>query len=177
MISYILLPFILFTLQANSTKLKECLQNLKSTANIIQPGDKSYDEYNYQYVTRNPKYPIGFIVVKSTADVQIAVKCLLHLKYKFVVKCGGHSFEKYSYGDKNDWVIDLKYLDSVTVDEGTKIATVGAGIRFNALFEKLNELGNYGLPVGACTSVGISGYTLGGGFSLFSRKFGLMVDR
>ncbi|RWS06866.1 hypothetical protein B4U80_15067 [Leptotrombidium deliense] len=38
-------------------------------------------------------------------------------------------------------------------------------------------MGRYALPVGTCPSVGISGYTLGGGFGLSSRKFGLMIDR
>ncbi|RWS22080.1 hypothetical protein B4U80_11709 [Leptotrombidium deliense] len=57
------------------------------------------------------------------------------------------------------------------------IASIGVGNSMLSVSDKLWKLGKYGIPVGTCYSVGIAGYTLGGGFGLNSRKFGLAVDR
>jgi FAD/FMN-containing dehydrogenase len=53
--------------------------------------------------------------------------------------------------------------------------TVGAGAQLVDINAELDEVGST-LPGGSCPSVGISGVTLGGGFGLESRHFGLTCD-
>ncbi|RWS19775.1 FAD-binding dehydrogenase-like protein [Leptotrombidium deliense] len=56
-------------------------------------------------------------------------------------------------------------------------ACVGPGNSVMSLSEKLWNAGKFGFVVGTCSSIGISGFTLGGGYGVISRKYGLAIDR
>lgn len=88
-----------------------------------------------------------------------------------VVKCGGHSLAGYSTIDDYGFVINLSKMKSVSVGSGT--AVVQAGALWKDVYSKMeNQLVTGGL----CPSVGVGGYTLGGGYSALSRKYGLAID-
>ncbi|RWS22381.1 hypothetical protein B4U80_14896 [Leptotrombidium deliense] len=98
---------------SKADQLQECLAEKGSTADTAKVGDNGYDDANFQWNLRKLRNPLGFILVKSTEDVRIAVECLVKLHLKFRVKCGGNSIEKYSFGDNQTWVIDVMHLNSV----------------------------------------------------------------
>lgn len=158
--------------------LHSCIKNTKSSIEVVTHGNSSYETLNYSQNIRKVVNPKGFIVVHSSVDVKVAIKCLVKLKLKFAVKCGGHSYEQYSYGsNNNDWVIDLSALKSFEIDKKNFVATVGSGFRARELTQMLWENGQFGLSFGTCGDIGISGYTLGGGIGMTCRKNGLMIDR
>lgn len=158
--------------------LQSCIKSAKQSIVVVQRSNSSmYQTLNYSQNIRKVTNPKGFLVVKSTSDVQVAIKCLVELNLKFAVKCGGHSYEQYSYGNPDDWVIDVSSLKSFEFDKKNLVATVGSGFRANELTKTLWENGKFGLPVGTCGGIGISGFTLGGGIGMTVRKYGLMVDR
>src|SRR5262245_16805669 len=66
-------------------------------------------------------------------------------------------------------------MKSAAIDATSQTATVGAGL--NQL-ETVTELGKVGFaaPTGTEGSVGLVGATLGGGFGLLTRKFGMACD-
>ncbi len=72
-------------------------------------------------------------------------------------------------------VLDLRRLNSIRVDKSNGTATVGAGSQLIDISSTLASKG-VTLPAGSCPSVGVAGVTLGGGFGLASRRFGLTVD-
>lgn len=157
--------------------IQSCVKNTKSSIEIYTRGNSNYDTLNYSQNFRKVTNPQGFITVNSSSDVKIAIKCLVKLKLKFAVKCGGHSYEQYSYGNENDWVIDVSSLTSFKIDKKNLLATVGSGFIARELTQKLWENGQFGLPFGTCGGIGISGYTLGGGIGMTVRQYGLMIDR
>lgn len=171
-----LLLICLYCWNVEANPLKTCFKEWDSTADIILKGEPHYSEHNFQYNIRKLVHPRGYIAVNSTRDVQISLKCLQLLNLNFAIKSGGHSYEKYSHGNSNAFVIDLSRLNKVEFDCRTNTIMVGAGAQAYALSKRIWEIGNYGLPVGGCPTVGISGFTLGGGFGPMSRKFGLMCD-
>lgn len=167
----------LFSDCASVSDIQSCVKNPKSSIEVVARGNSNYDKLNYSQNIRKVTNPKGFIVVNSTLDVKIAIKCLVELKLTFAVKCGGHSYEQYSYGTDNDWVIDVSKLKSFQIDKKNLVATVGSGFHARELTKALWENGRYGLPFGTCGGIGISGYTLGGGIGMTARKNGLMIDR
>lgn len=166
-----------FTNCACISNIQSCVKNTKSSVDVVIRGSSNYDKLNYSQNIRKVTNPVGFIVVNSTLDVQIAIKCLVQLKLKFAVKCGGHSYEQYSYGNDTDWVIDVSALKSFKIDKKKLVATVGSGFRARELTQILWENGRFGLPFGTCGDIGVTGYTLGGGIGMSARKNGLMIDR
>jgi FAD/FMN-containing dehydrogenase len=72
-------------------------------------------------------------------------------------------------------VIDVSEMKSATIDAASNTATVGAGL--NQL-EAVTALGKAGFaaPTGTEGTVGLVGATLGGGFGLLTRIFGMASD-
>lgn len=72
-------------------------------------------------------------------------------------------------------MIDVSRMKQVQIDKARGIAVVGAGIRMLPLYEALWKKG-VTLPGGTCPYIGVAGLTLGGGFGLLSRRWGLTCD-
>ena len=53
--------------------------------------------------------------------------------------------------------------------------TAGAGCRLEEVNQFLLPKGRF-LPAGSCRTVGLAGLTLGGGYGMFARKWGLTCD-
>jgi FAD/FMN-containing dehydrogenase len=110
----------------------------------------------------------------DAADVQRAIRFTVAHDIPVRARSGGHSYAGYSTLS-NGVVVDLRRLNSITVDKRAGTATVGAGAQLIDVSAALARAGAT-LPAGSCPSVGIAGVTLGGGFGLASRKFGLTAD-
>ena len=66
-------------------------------------------------------------------------------------------------------------MDYIKVDKSTGIAHIGAGNRFSRLTEVL-AAEDVMITHGTCSSVGITGFTLGGGWGPWTRKKGLNCE-
>ena len=91
---------------------------------------------------------------------------------------GGHSNSGYSTINgtlNNGFVIHLAKLDAIAVSSDR--VEVQAGVRWVDIYELLNRIDSQQLIVGGmCPLVGVAGYTLGGGYSVLSRQYGLASD-
>lgn len=91
---------------------------------------------------------------------------------------GGHGYLG-SASVRDGLVLDMRPYRQVTFDKAQHQVTVQAGTRFIDFYRALmNDDPSipYVLPTGDCPTVGMAGYTLGGGYGHFSRRFGLMCD-
>ena len=61
------------------------------------------------------------------------------------------------------------------LDAATGLLTAGAGCRLRDVNRFLLAKGRF-LPAGSCATVGLAGLTLGGGYGMFARKWGLTCD-
>ncbi|KAJ3132159.1 hypothetical protein HK101_004632 [Irineochytrium annulatum] len=86
-------------------------------------------------------------------------------------------YEGYSQGGRSGaLIIDLKSLTSLSVDTTTRTAVVGAGTILAPLYYTLATTYGLALPGGTCPTVGVSGLTLGGGYGMLGRKWGMTLD-
>ncbi|MBD0860821.1 FAD-binding oxidoreductase [Gordonia sp. zg691] len=72
-------------------------------------------------------------------------------------------------------VISTSRMTGITVDPVARTARVGAGVRWRDVASATAPHGLTGL-VGSSSSVGVVGYTLGGGLSPLGRRFGYAAD-
>jgi hypothetical protein len=110
----------------------------------------------------------------STSDVRGAVRWAVYWGVPLRARSGGHSYAGYSTL-KGGVVLDLRKMNSVTVNPRARTATIGAGAQLIDVYAALAQHG-LTLPGGSCPSVGVAGVTLGGGMGLAGRAFGLTAD-
>ncbi|MBV8991057.1 MAG: FAD-dependent oxidoreductase [Solirubrobacterales bacterium] len=110
----------------------------------------------------------------DAVDVRNALRFTVEHRVPVRARSGGHSYAGYSTLS-GGVVLDMRELNSINVDSHSGTATVGAGAQLIDVYNVLAKAGAT-LPGGSCPSVGVSGVTLGGGFGLAGRYFGLTAD-
>ena len=110
----------------------------------------------------------------SETGVQHAIEKAKAEDWPVAVKAGGHSFEGFCLND-NGLVVSVSPMREMQLDPKTGILTAGAGCRLEEVNQFLLAKGRF-LPAGSCRTVGLAGLTLGGGYGMFARKWGLTCD-
>ena len=126
--------------------------------------------YNAGILTR----PKVIASCASETGVQHALERAKAENWPVAVKAGGHSFEGFCLND-DGLVVNVSPLREMRLDPKTGIFTAGAGCRLEEVNQFLLARGRF-LPAGSCRTVGVAGLTLGGGYGMFARKWGLTCD-
>ncbi|HSU11167.1 MAG TPA: FAD-binding oxidoreductase, partial [Pseudonocardia sp.] len=139
---------------------------------VLVPGDPGFAEevtgYNLAAVTA----PAVVVGATSADDVAEAVRWAVATHRKVAVQATGHGL----YADLGDTVlISTRRMDAVHVDPDTRTARVGAGARWRAVIDAAAPHGLAPLN-GSSSTVGVVGYTTGGGLGPLSRSFGFAAD-
>ncbi len=154
---------------------REELAQLQMTfqGKIVLPVDPEYDQ-DRQGNPLYPEYPKIIAYCDGPSDVQIALQWA-HTKPDWVVTCrgGGHSTAGYSVN--NGMVLDVSNINYVLIDKTSMTARVGAGANWGQVIAELNRQGVHTVT-GGCPTVGVAGYTMGGGYGFTSREFGMGLD-
>ena len=141
---------------------------------LLRPGDAAYATTGLtENSTANHIRPAAIALCANTKDVQSCIRWARQENEPLVAQSGGHSFAGYS--TTSGLMISVRPMDGVGFDRQSGAATIGSGVQLGNLY---NHLFSYGVfvPGGRCTSVGIAGYALGGGFGFETRQFGLTSD-
>jgi FAD/FMN-containing dehydrogenase len=144
------------------------------TGRIVRPGDAGYRTASDSWNLLFTHDPAVIVFAQETQDVVHALDWARHNHVAVRVRSGGHCLEGWSTVDQGI-VIDVSEMKSATIDVSSGTATVGAGL--NQL-EAVTALGEAGVaaPTGTEGTVGLVGATLGGGFGLLTRSFGMASD-
>ena len=140
---------------------------------LIGKGVAGYDELRKGFNKRIDKYPKYIALCSSTADVVAAINSARNESLAIAVKSGGHSMEGFSCND-DGLVVNLSKMNNIEILGEGKIK-VGPGCTLSNLYDNILPHGRL-LPAGSCATVGLGGLALGGGYGLFSRKYGLTCD-
>lgn len=118
--------------------------------------------------------PYVIVYCETEADVQATYKTAIKNNLAVRIRAGGHDHEGECSGT-NTILIDVSKLNTVHIDCDTKLAKIGPGNRFIKLTTDLaNE--DVMIPHGTCATVGIAGFTMGGGWGPWTRKKGMCCE-
>lgn len=107
-------------------------------------------------------------------DVSLALSTLSSLKIPIRIMGGRHSYG--GYCSHQGVVLDSALLKGLKIDWRTETVTMQAGVLWNEVYNALNG-SEYVALGGLCPTVGVVGFTLGGGYNaMYSRSFGLASD-
>ncbi|BCX48342.1 FAD-binding dehydrogenase [Haloferula helveola] len=141
---------------------------------FLTPGAPGYDEARQPFNSVIQLRPGLIAPCRTEADVVAAVRHAVSENLPIAVKSGGHAFHGFSLND-GGLVVELSGLRNRLLEAGSHRFTAGPGLKLRDCYAWLTERGRF-LPAGSCGGVGLAGLTLGGGYGLFSREFGLTCD-
>ncbi|WP_299125795.1 FAD-dependent oxidoreductase [uncultured Tenacibaculum sp.] len=118
--------------------------------------------------------PFVIVYCETASDVEATYNTAIKNKLPIKVRAGGHDHEGECNGT-NVVLIDVSKMNRVSIDPDSKIAKIGPGIRFESLTSILAD-NNVMIPHGTCATVGIAGFTMGGGWGPWTRKMGMCCE-
>jgi hypothetical protein len=137
---------------------------------VYEPGDDEYANATSPGNCSYPQRPFAVVRPHSAEQVASAVQCALRFGTTVAVQATGHGAGSQIRDDQ--LLLDTSALTGVTVDALAGTARVGAGSRWPAVQEAALTNRLLGLS-GTSPTVGVAGYTFGGGVGWFVRKYGL----
>jgi FAD/FMN-containing dehydrogenase len=144
------------------------------TGEVVRSGDSGYEAARLGWNQLYSHHPDAVVFCANTQDVVNALTWARHNDVPIRVRSGRHCLEGWSAVD-HGLVIDVSQMKSVMIDEASRTATVGAGLNQLEAVTALGAAG-YAAPTGVEGTVGLVGATLGGGFGLLTRSFGMASD-
>ncbi|NEE02164.1 FAD-binding oxidoreductase [Phytoactinopolyspora halotolerans] len=141
------------------------------TGDVHIPGDDGYDRERHSWHTVIDPRPELVAEAADARDVAVAVRAAREHALPFAVQATGHG--TYLPAD-GGLLLKTGRMADVVVDPESRTARVGPGARWA---DVVTAAASYGLaPISGTLSVGVTGYTLGGGAGFLSRTFGYAAD-
>src|SRR6201985_3609212 len=142
---------------------------------VLIPENKGSSKFDFDksYQLRTQITPRVRVVAGSAAAVGSAILWATNNGIDFAIRSGGHSYEGFSQSP--DLVIDVRGMTAIKLSNDKKSVSIGSGSALGSVYKALTP-SHLAIPAGSCFPVGVSGHTLGGGFGLLGRAFGLACD-
>ena len=137
---------------------------------VYRPGDDEYTDATSPDNSSYSQRPFGVVRPNSAEQVASTVKYARHSGIRVVVQATGHGAGNEIHDDQ--LLLDTAALTGVTIGRLVATARVGAGEKWPAVQESALPHELLGLS-GTSPTVGVAGYTFGGGVGWFVRKYGL----
>ncbi|MPZ84210.1 MAG: FAD-binding protein [Actinophytocola sp.] len=141
---------------------------------VVTPQESDYEDIRSVFNSMITARPQVIAQCGSTADIRDALDFARTNRLDVAVRSGGHSVAGSCLAE-DGLVIDMRRLDSVTVDPEVGTARVGGGAVW-ADVDQATQPHGLATTGGRVSTTGVAGLTLGGGSGWVERKFGLACD-
>ena len=158
-------------------KLKESLTSISNPPKVLidNPDQTEYEEARQVFNRRFSKRPAAIVYCTSTEQVAHVVNVAnANKEYPLRVKSGGHDHEAES-SETGAILIDFKHMNNYEIDTEKMEIRIEPGIRFKDIIPDLDR-NNVSIPHGTCETVGVFGFTLGGGWGPWTRLHGMCCE-
>jgi FAD/FMN-containing dehydrogenase len=152
-------------------ELKAALDPKKDV--VLLHGDSAAAKKDVSFNKRTQIAPKVRVIAGSPAAVGSTILWATRNGVKFAIRSGGHSYEGLSQSP--DLVIDVRGMAAIRLAADRKSVWVGSGASLGSVYHALGPA-HLAIPAGSCFPVGVAGHSLGGGFGLLGRAFGLACD-
>ncbi len=142
---------------------------------VFAPGSDGYEANRGAFNVLLSQEPAAIVTPAGAADVVDAVEHAKTAGLRIGAQRTGHSAEP--LGDlAGTLLVRTAAIDTVSIDAERRVARVGAGALWGDLVPQASEMGLAACH-GSSPTVGIVGYSLGGGVGWYGRKHGLQSNR
>jgi FAD/FMN-containing dehydrogenase len=140
---------------------------------VSRPGDAHYAAATAIWAKPVGRTPRAVVHCRNADDVQSAVRAARDCDLPLSVRGGGHDWAGRALCD--GIVLDLRAMRDVRVSSDQRSAWIGGGVRAADVLAVTDPLG-VAAVAGSVGSVGMAGFTLGGGYGALIGRFGLALD-
>ena len=154
--------------QAAAASLRQC-----TSCQVLLPSDPDYSDAIRGWNGALTAQPAVVVLCHSTADVQLAVKAAVSFGLPLSVRGGG--YDSVGRGLCAGLVVGLQTMRHVAVDTSTETVTLDGGCTLRDVSMAV-AAHSYAVVTGACSEVGLTGWTLGGGYGQLNGRYGMGVD-
>ncbi|MQA75469.1 MAG: FAD-binding protein [Solirubrobacterales bacterium] len=141
---------------------------------IVTEGDGRYEEARSIFNSMIDRRPALIAQCESAEDVAAALAFARPNELEVAIRGGGHSVTGASLTD-GGLVVDMRRMNSVSVDAAARTATVQGGAVWGD-FDRATQPHGLMSTGGRVSTTGVAGLTLGGGSGWLERKFGFACD-
>jgi len=141
---------------------------------VITRADNEYPRARRVWNHAVNSYPRVIARCATVADVVRSVEFSRRHGLVTAVRSGGHSFAGHGVCD-GGMVIDLSSMKRAEIDPLNRKVTLQTGVLAGEL-DCLTQAFKLAVPLGSCPSVGVAGYSLGGGEGCLTPKLGYGCD-
>jgi FAD/FMN-containing dehydrogenase len=142
---------------------------------VVHPSEERYERARLLWNgVIDPRHPGMIVRCATTVDVARSVEFARSNELAVAVRAGGHSLTGDSFCD-GGMVIDVSGMKNIQVNTETGTARADAGLTAGE-FDRATQAFGLATVLGECSSVGIAGYTLGGGLGRLMGKHGAGCD-
>ena len=130
--------------------------------------------------------PKAIFMVENTEQVALIVGFVSQHPGEVLLRArsGGHDHEGECTGT-DTWQINFRQMNKVTFDEvkskqqNRNVVRIEPGTQFQKVKREMDKMGANGLSIahGTCETVCVAGYTMGGGWGPWTRRFGMGCER
>jgi FAD/FMN-containing dehydrogenase len=146
----------------------------KVRGRFLRAGSPLFDEARRVWNRAYDRRPLAMARCADIDDVRRCVAFARRHTLPVAVRGGGHSYAGFGVAD-GALQIDLAAFNTVTVDPGRRVASVGGGTRIKDLLTATLAAGLV-TPMGGCGDVGVAGLALAGGDTAGRGLFGTACD-
>jgi FAD/FMN-containing dehydrogenase len=139
---------------------------------VHRPGDARYDELRRPLDPALDPRPALVVEALGARDVQAAILTARDAEMPVSVHATGHGLKRAYDGGL---LVNTSAMSAVLVDPDRRVARVGAGATWGQVIEAAAPFGLAPLA-GSSPTVGVVGFTLGGGIGWLSRRHGFAAD-
>ncbi len=150
--------------------VSQTIESLKTriTGTVVSDHDKDYDEQRKAWLDVVEQKPSLIVNAAGVNDIVEAVRTARDLGLPLGIQNTGHGL---AVACNEGLLLRLAGMKSVLIDAEGGTATIGPGVTSADLLKAAEPYG-FVYPSGQVSSVGMIGYTLGGGYGWLGRKLG-----
>ena len=141
---------------------------------VIADGEPGYEEARAIFNSMITRRPAAIAQCSGEEDVKAALAFAAENELEVAVRGGGHTVAGASLTE-GGLKIDLRRMNSATVDPEARTITVGGGALWKD-FDAATQPHGLAATGGRISTTGVAGLALGGGSGWLERKFGLACD-
>lgn len=141
---------------------------------VVTPEHASYDDARAVFNAMIQRRPAALAQCASPEDVTAALAFAQQHGLEIAIRGGGHSVAGKGVTE-GGLVIDLRRMNTVSVDPTAMTARIGGGATMSHL-DRATQPHGLATTGGRVSTTGVGGFTLGGGTGWLDRKFGLACD-
>ncbi|KAI9429222.1 FAD-binding domain-containing protein [Lactarius indigo] len=148
--------------------------SISNSSQLFYPNSTQYNADVEHAIVSSSQVSACSVEPGSAADVGVILRILGSTRTPFAVKGGGHALNP-GFSSTSGVQISLTRFSNIELNNATGTVDAGPGVTWDQVYAALDSTG-VNVVGGRIPTVGVSGLTLGGGYSFLSNQYGLSID-